>query len=259
MAENSAIAWTDHSFNPWRGCTKVSAGCARCYAETLTKRWGKSLWGPTAPRLVTSAAYWKQPVKWNREAQVKGVRRRVFCGSMCDVFEDHPTANETRPRLWDLIASTPHLDWLLLTKRPENISALRPRPAGWKSMMPEMWGNGWHNVWLGTSIEDMRVSSRAVDLRAVSARVRFISYEPALGPLDGMDLDGIHWVIYGGESGPGHREDNPEWARSMRDRCKSAGVSFFFKQRSGARPATEPTLDGEKIEEFPARRQKGAT
>lgn len=239
--ENSAIAWTDNTFNPWMGCEKVSQGCKNCYAATFTKnRMGKpELWNGT--RQVTSKLNWNKPWTWNRKAEKSGIRSRVFCGSLCDVFEDHSTVNKVRPTLWDLIRDTTFLDWQLLTKRPERIL----------SSLPEDWGEGYPNVWLGTSIEDMEVVHRADTLREVPVAVRFISYEPAIGPLDDLDLEGIHWVIYGGESGPGHREHNPDWARSMRDKCLAGKVAFFFKQSSGSRPGTNPILDGETIKQYP--------
>jgi protein gp37 len=168
-------------------------------------------------------------------------RPRVFCASLSDVFEDHPDWTPVRPELWDLIRKCPDLDWLLLTKRPENISR----------MLPADWGQGWDHVWLGTSIEDMRVAKRADDLRAIPAAVRFISYEPALGPLDALNLTRIDWVIYGGESGTGWRKDNADWARAMRDKCAAEGVTFFHKQSSGPRPGCGVELDGEILQAWP--------
>jgi protein gp37 len=240
MGAMTKIAWTDYTFNPWMGCTKVSDGCRNCYALELTKnRMGLDVWGG-APRQVTKSP-WKNAMAWNRDARVAGQRRRVFCGSLCDVFEDDATANATRPRVWQLIRECEALDWQLLTKRPENIAR----------MLPEDWGSGWPHVWLGTSIEDMRVASRADHLRAVQAAVRFISYEPALGPLDALDLAGIHWVIYGGESGPRYRPEDKAWARSMRDRCRRLGIAFFHKQSSAPRTEQGIELDGQVIREFP--------
>lgn len=130
MADKTVIAWTDHTFNPWMGCDKVSRGCAHCYAETLTRnRMGLALWGPGGERRVTTPANWRKPLAWDREARAAGVRRRVFCASLCDVFEDHPTADATRPRLWDLLRACDALDWQVLTKRPERIAA--HLPGGW--------------------------------------------------------------------------------------------------------------------------------
>ncbi len=243
MSEVTLIAWTDHTFNPWMGCTKVSDGCAHCYAETLTKnRMGLSLWGPNGKRQVTSSSNWRKPVQWNREAQVAGTQQRVFCASLCDVFEDHPVADATRPRLWELIRSTPHLAWQLLTKRPERIAR----------NLPDDWGEGgWPNVWLGTSIENNFFVARADHLREIPAVVRFISYEPALGPLDGLNLDGLDWIIYGGESGPGFRPEDKQWARDIYGRCQERGVVFFHKQSAGWRTELGIELDGQIVRNYP--------
>lgn len=245
MAEETVIAWTDHTWNPWMGCTKVSAGCTNCYAERLTHdRMGLSLWGHGARRQVTSKENWKKPLSWNRAAERSGERHLVFCASLCDVFEDHPVANETRPRVFNMIRATPWLDWQLLTKRPERIAA----------NLPADWRDGWPNVWLGTSIEDMRVAARADHLRTIPASVRFVSYEPALGPLDDLNLDGIDWMIYGGESGPGFRPHDLAWPRRMRERCAELGVAFFFKQSSAPRTEMGTTLDGETVRKYPRTR-----
>lgn len=245
MAENSLIAWTRHTFNPWMGCMKVSAGCANCYAETLTtNRMGFRVFGPpaTTERKVTSDTNWRKPLKWNREAQLAGVADRVFCASLADVFEDHPTANAARPRLWNLVRDTPFLWWLILTKRPERIRA----------ELPADWGpGGYPNVWLGTSVEDMRVAGRVDHLRDIPAAVRFISYEPALGPLDELELRGVDWVIYGGESGPGYRPHDLAWPRAMRAKCAEEGVAFFYKQSSAARTEMGIELDGEIVRQYP--------
>lgn len=223
MGESTGIAWTDHTFNPVWGCTKISEGCRRCYAATIAEKYRYAVWGP-GPRRTFGDQHWREPVAWNRRAVKAGERRRVFCGSMCDIFEDHETTTAQLPRLWLLIRETPMLDWLLLTKRPERITA----------SLPPNW-TAWRNVWFGTSIESQDVAHRADALREVPAALRFVSYEPALGPL-ALDLRGIRWVIYGGESGKGFREDRPEWAASMRAQCASAGAAFFFKQRAALRP-----------------------
>ena len=145
MGETTEISWTDHTFNPWLGCTKVSAGCTHCYAESLVNRYGWAKWGPGQARKRTSAANWRKPLAWNRAAEKAGVRRRVFCASLADVF-DHEAPAGARADLWDLIRKCPALDWQLLTKRPENIEQYLP--ADWEHY------HGWPNVWLGTTTED---------------------------------------------------------------------------------------------------------
>ena len=244
MAEESIIAWTKHTLNPWMGCVKVSDGCSNCYAEVLTAgRMGiPDLWGAKARRQRTGPGIWRKPIKWNKEAIASGESMRVFCASLCDVFEDHPQANEWRADLWDLVRATPALDWQILTKRPERIL----------ECLPEDWGDGWDHVWLGTSIEDERVAHRAQTLAQVPAAVRFISYEPAIGPLaHALDLSGIDWVIYGGESGPGYRKEDKQWARDMHALCGDNDVAFFHKQSAGHRTELGIDLDGVIVREYP--------
>jgi protein gp37 len=252
MAEKTAIAWTDFTFNPWMGCHKVSQGCTHCYAETLTKgRMGKpDLWGLTGTRQRTSPSYWRRPLRWNADAELAGTPKLVFCASLADVFEDHgtpdaPGPNQWRADLWPLIRETRWLDWQLLTKRPENFSR----------MLPDDWSvENYPNVWLGTSIEDQRVDERAVYLTSVPAVVHFVSYEPAIGPLDLVwTLPDIEWVIVGGESGPGYRKMNLDWARDMQRQVRDAGQAFFFKQDSA--PRTEMGIDalGGIYRDYPVR------
>src|SRR3970040_855847 len=200
MAKDSKIEWTDHTFNPWWGGTKVSPGCKHCYAETWARRIGQEVWGPKASRRELSAASWKQPIAWNEEAGRRKVRARVFCASMADVFEDRRDLDDKRTQLWNVIEQTPELDWLLLTKRPQNVSKLVP------------WGDTWpNNVWLGAPAENQKWLDRRMNvLTQLPARVLFLSCEPLLGPLDlGKWIDGarrglhraIDWVIAGGGSG----------------------------------------------------------
>lgn len=250
MAETTLIAWTDHTFNPWMGCTKVSEGCRNCYAETLTRnRMGLTLWGPLAGRQITKGP-WANVGKWQREAAagVPGILGRgqhlVFTGSLCDWAEDRPDLLEPRARMWDVIRSSPNLWFQMLTKRPQNI----------RRFLPDDWGDGYQNVWLGTSVEDMRVAARADILRDIPAVVRFLSYEPALGPLNDLDLRGIDWVIFGGESGPGFRQADLQWARDMRANCEERGVAFFFKQSSAFHTERGIELDGEVVRNFPVPR-----
>lgn len=244
MGKTTEIAWCDATFNPWLGCSKISAGCANCYAETLMDtRYGRVRWGPNGTRVATSAAYWKQPRAWNAEAQRTDVRRSVFCGSLCDVFEDRHDTNAWRVSLLELIELTHGLDWLLLTKRPENVVRLIQQAAG-RSVQSFFERNP--HVWIGTSVEDQAAADRRIPhLLEIPAPVRFLSMEPLLGPVNlnswlvaDMRADGggvarlnqLHWVIVGGESGQKARPMHPEWARSIRDQCRAAGVPFFFKQ-----------------------------
>jgi protein gp37 len=245
MAE-SIIAWCRYTFNPWMGCMKVSPGCAHCYAETLTKnRMGLRVWGPNSKRQVTSTGYWRQPLRWAQLAAREGKRERVFCGSLCDWAEDHPTAEATRPRLWDLIRATPELDWLLLSKRFDNIG----------NSLPADWGAGYPHVWLGVSAEDQaHYELRYPTLHAIPAAVHFISYEPALGPLQ---IDARYlpdWLIYGGESGPKFRMADVNWARSVRDQCARLFIAFFYKQSSAYRTEMGIELDGQIIRQYPTPR-----
>jgi len=301
MAEDSGISWTDNTFNPWMGCTKVSPACKFCYAERdMDHRHGKVAWGPNGTRVLTTTT-WPKPVRWNKDAAIMRKRIRVFCASLADVFEewDGPIVNATgeklfwqtkgrwdlclpkslakknrsdapvtmsdiRVRLFNLIDATPNLDWLLLTKRPENILRMWPRKLEQPS---DDWCNRHldsagrhrllyrHNVWLGTSVEsqeyaDMRIPEllKCRDL----APVLFLSCEPLVGPVNlhpwlcymgdiakpeqryseriCKPSGSIDWVITGGESGPEARPNHPEWFRSLREQSKAAGVPFHFKQ-----------------------------
>ena len=252
MSEMTIIAWTDHTFNPWMGCTKISEGCRNCYAATLTKnRMGLSLWGNHAPRQLTKAP-WQNVRQWNKLASSGdagvmgfGAPKLCFTGSLMDWAEDRDDLIDIRRDMWALIRECDHLHFQMLTKRPENI--LR--------FLPDDWGNGYSNVWIGTTIEDMRVAHRADYLREVPAVVRFVSYEPAIGPLNDLDLSGIDWVIYGGESGPGHRPEDKQWARDMKAMCEECDVAFFHKQSAGYRTELGIDLDGEIIRKFPRIRQ----
>lgn len=269
MGETTNIQWTDSTFSPWMGCTKVSPACAHCYAERDTKRWGKALWGDDAPRQVTSDANWKKPIQWNKKAEQEGVRKKVFCSSLADVFEDRRDLDEPRERLWKLIEDTPHLDWQLLTKRPENMISFTP--AGWKNAWPT-------NVWAGTTAENQEWANKRIDaLTMVPAKIRFLSCEPLLGPISlgrwfdwaeviGLKPDAkngdlladsietrrnLDWLIVGGESGSGFREMKDEWVRSLFEQARKAGIAFFFKQGFGIHPDKEPLIDGVRYTEFP--------
>ena len=244
MGETTGIAWCDSTFNPWVGCSKVSPGCKNCYAEAFDRRVGGApkhqrsdpskpmlRWGPGAPRTRTSVAYWKQPLRWDKEAEKTGQRRRVFCASMADVFdEDVPHA--WLDELQGLVVVTSHLDWLLLSKRPE---AYR------------RWGGPWDdNVHLGVTVENQREADRRIPLLlAEVCAVRFLSCEPLLEPVDlspYLKSGGIHQVIIGGESGPNARPFDLAWARSLIEQCARAKVPVFVKQL-GPAPLTSSNDD----------------
>lgn len=244
------IEWADYTFNPWVGCTKVSPACDNCYAEARDKRFndGKH-WGSGAPRHRTSALNWKQPLKWNKEAEKKATKPRVFCASLADIF-DNEVPSEWRNDLFDLIQLTPNLNWLLLTKRISNAY----------KMLPNFWSKIAPHVSLGITVVNQAEVERDIKkLINITAKVRFISVEPQLGHIDvykylsdlrkplfdypiqdfetercrlinGIDGRGIDWVIAGGESGLGARPSHPFWFESLRDQCQRVNVPFFFKQ-----------------------------
>jgi protein gp37 len=261
MAEQSKIEWTDHTFNPWEGCQKVAPECDNCYAEACDVRFtGGTHWGPKAPRRRTSAQNWQKPRRWNAQAEAfqatHGRRQRVFCASLADVF-DNAVNPAWRSDLWALIRECDQMDWLLLTKRPQNMA----------KMLPPDWNDGWPNVWLGTSAGTQKTADQNIPhLLKTPAAIRFVSAEPMLGQLDlrrwlyamldhhaaglsddpmaaGLLCDAIKsghasgpmrpaldWVICGGESGTNARPMHPKWAQALRDQCQQAGTAFLFKQ-----------------------------
>lgn len=277
MSEHTKIQWADHTFNPWIGCTKISPGCAHCYAEARDKRHliePVDHWGKNVPRLRTSAANWKLPVKWNREREtliaqrryrgdfttIMARRARVFCASLADWLDDEVPV-EWLADLLQLIHDTPHLDWLLLTKRPENwncriLAACNSAAVGVNhgaAALCHRWlcGRAPANVWLGISVEDQRHADERIPLLlSIPAKVRFLSCEPLLGPVDlkrhttfmdglrPVPTGGIHWCIIGGESGHDARPCNLEWIASLVAQCQAAGVATFVKQL-GAVPITD--------------------
>lgn len=233
MSDTTLIAWTEHTWNPWRGCTKISPGCAHCYMFTAQRRWGND------PEVVVRTQKWSQPARWEQEAIRKRKRAMVFTCSWSDWF--HDAADGWRDEAWAVVKSCPHLDFQILTKRPERIAA----------HLPADWGRGYPNVWLGVSIENPRFQWRADILRPIPASVRFISAEPLLAPLPTLDLTGIHWLIVGGESGPDYRPMQVEWARDLRAKAKAAGTAFFFKQSAAPRTEMGIKLDGRIVREYP--------
>jgi protein gp37 len=243
MSDITAIEWTDHTFNPWWGCSRVSPACVSCYADEWAKRWGFEVWRRGGARRMLSEANWQKPYKWNRQAMKTGIPEKVFSASMADVFEDHPQVVEARKRLFKVIEETAWLRWQLLTKRIENVMGMVP------------WGNAWPpNVWLGTSVEtqdyavalgDPSGRERIPVLLEIPAAVHFLSCEPLLGPVNLPEDDRLDWVITGGESGTRARRTDPEWFRSLHEQCTSQGIAFFMKQ-TGVVLAREWGLDSHK-------------
>jgi protein gp37 len=237
MAENSKIEWCHHSFSPWIGCQKVSDGCNKCYAERdMDHRFHRVQWGPHGERKRTTPSYWKQPQRWAKAASENGKRPRVFCAHYAD-WLDNQVPTEWRADLAEIIEATPELDWLLLTKRIENYPRLAP------------WSQAPRNVWLGVTTENQEWYGKRWALleRIPAAAVRFISYEPALGPLTISGTQLPDWIICGGESGPGARWMDPQWARDLRDECATLGLPFFFKQMTSKRPIPADLL----VRQFP--------
>jgi len=239
VADTTGIEWCDSTFNPWMGCTRVSPACDDCYAARSTPARTLGItWGPGEPRRRTSVANWKQPEQWQRQAAEfrakHGRRRRVFCASLADVF-DNEVPDQWRVDLFRLIASTPDLDWQLVTKRIGNVA----RMLGDYRTVPLL-----PNIWLGITVVNQPEYDRDIGkLLRVPAAVHFLSIEPMLSAID-MRMGGasmpdysehrplarLDWVICGGESGPKARPMHPDWARSLRDQCAAAGVPFLFKQ-----------------------------
>jgi len=223
MSEHTKIAWADSSWNPWIGCSHAGPGCDHCYAEAQNKlrKWNGGSWGNTAPRQVTSEKNWGYPVSWNHKALAgrcgkDGKRWLVFAGDLCDVF-DHLGEKAARARMWDLFRQTSKLTWMILTKRPQQIS----------KFLPPDWGEGYKNVWLGASVENRKNGYPRIDaLRNVPASVRFLSCEPLLEGLADVDLAGIQWAIVGGESGPQARPFDINWALRLSSNARSSPPGF---------------------------------
>lgn len=255
MAKDSKIGWTHHTFNAWWGCQRVSPGCGLgkdkggCYAESFAKRVGLQIWGAQAPRRFFGDSHWAEPLRWNRDAEKRGVRERVFCNSFGDVFEDREDLVPHRERLWKLIEATPALDWLILTKRPENIARL---------------GNPvLKRCWVGITAENQEwLAKRIMWLMEVDCAVRFVSFEPLLGPVDPTNIElyapkgnmpgvwfnalkghvigpdelierQIDWAIVGGESGAAFREMGMQWLTDVVAMFVAEGLPVYVKQDSG--------------------------
>jgi protein gp37 len=245
VGADSKIEWTDHTFNPWIGCTRVSPGCDHCYAESMANRYGWAKWGQGEKRRRTSEANWLAPLRWDVKAKAVGRRLKVFCASLADVF-DNEVPEEWRADLFHLIERTPNLDWLLLTKRIGNV----PKMTDWRDEPHD-------NVWLGISVVNQEEADRDIPkLQAIPARVHFLSCEPLLGAIDFRKVPGFNrvntnlygwWVIVGGESGAGARMMDPEWARGLRDLCSAGHVPFFMKQMTKKAPIPDDLM----VRQFP--------
>ena len=224
MGVHTGIEWTDATWNPITGCTKISPGCKNCYAERLALR----LRAMGSPRYRSGFETTLQPdqvdlpLRWRRP-------RRVFVNSMSDLFHE-VVPDDYIQRVFEVMVAAHWHVFQVLTKRSARLASLAPR-LPWPP-----------NVWQGVSVESARYVRRIDDLRLVPAAVGFLSVEPLLAPISALPLDGIHWVIVGGKSGPRRRAVSPDWIRSIRDQCISAGVPFFFKQWGGRTPKSEGKL-----------------
>jgi len=251
MADTTAISWTEHTWNPWRGCTKISPGCAHCYMYTQQLRYQKNAKDPQKfnPFIVQqTGSTWNDPLRWQKAAAAAGKIERVFTCSWSDFF--HKDADAWRPRAWEIIRQCPNLQFQILTKRPENIAARLPM----KDSLGLQWGPAWPwpNVWLGVSVENSKFLWRVRELTDIPAHVHFVSAEPLLDSLRKLNLEHIEWLIVGGESGKGFRPMKTEWAAELRDKCVARGVAFFFKQIAAYRTESGCILDGREWKEYPA-------
>lgn len=247
MAEKTDISWTDATINFWWGCAKYSPGCLHCYADQTNDRHQRAEWGVGTIRTWIDGCE-ELAGKLNRKARRTGEVIKAFSNSMSDFFEVHDTLDGYRERAWDIIRKNRHLKWLLLTKRSNNII---------RNLPEDFFDGGFSHVHLGASVESETYVNRLDDLRSIRdwGGVRWISYEPALSPIDHVvNLDKISWVIYGGESSmslKGFRKDNDEWARRIRDKCERENVAFFYKQNSGLKKNLIETLDGVEYKKYP--------
>ncbi len=238
MADNSAIEWTDATWNPVTGCTKISAGCDNCYAERFAERFRGVKGHPYEPGfdLTLRPERLAQPLRWHHP-------RMIFVNSMSDLFHKG-VPYEFVSKVFDTMEQARWHNFQVLTKRSSRM----------RNFVNRRYGEGTppSHIWLGVSVEDGTKLSRVRHLQQTHAGVRFLSVEPLIGPVGQLDLDGIHWVIVGGESGPGARPMDPAWAREVRDQCVAAGVPFFFKQWGGLRPKSGGRLlDDQEWSEFP--------
>lgn len=248
MATNSSIEWTEATWNPVAGCSVISPGCSNCYAMRLAGRleaMGQTKYAGTT-RTSGGRPKWNGVVRVDEESlrlpSAWKTGRMIFVNSMADLFHEAVPVSFIR-RVFGTMQATPQHTFQILTKRAERLESLSPK-LEWPS-----------DVWMGVSVENSDYSRRIHSLRTTGAAIKFLSLEPLLGPLDELILDNIDWVIVGGESGPGARSMDPQWVRSIRDQCVSAGIAFHFKQWGGPnKKKTGRLLDGQTWEEFPATR-----
>jgi len=241
VGDVTTISWSQATWNPWIGCQKVGPGCDNCYAEARDQRFeGGVHWGPGAERRRTSVATWRKPYRWDRRAMEAGVRTRVFCASLADVF-DNAVDPQWRRDAAAVIRDTPHLDWMLLTKRIGLVNRMVERDFG---------GDLPRNVWMGASVVTQEEADRDIPkLLDVDASVRWLSMEPLIErvQVDPVQMRGLDMIVVGGESGRGARHMSLEWARDLLQQAHKGGTAFHFKQMSQAdRPA-----DYGEIEAFP--------
>ena len=240
MSEHSKISWTDHTFNPWWGCVKVSPACDHCYAESFSKRVGNDVWGIDAPRRFFGDKHWNEPLKWNKRAQFNGLTEYVFCSSMCDIFEVHPIVQRECGRLATLIPQTSSLTWLLLTKRWNEI---KRRASVWKHP----------NAMMGVTVENQDFTYR------ITPEVSWISAEPLFDRINIRPFrnTGLLWVIVGGESGSRAREMPLEAAQDLIEQCRELGIRVHFKQTGDvlARKLGLKDKSGKDSSEWPAELQ----
>ena len=235
MGNETAISWTEHTWNPWKGCTHVSPGCDHCYADRQMTKLGLNF------KVVTRTKTWGDPLRWQKAAEQAGCVETVFTCSWSDWFHHH--ADEWRPEAWQIIRRCPNLHFQILTKRAERMAR----------HLPPDWGEGYPNVWLGVSVESQKYKWRLDYLRKTPARVRFVSAEPLLEDpeLTGDQVEGIHQIIVGGESGPGYRPMDHQWARNILELCRQRGIAYFFKQSAAPRTEMGTRLDDREYQEYP--------
>jgi protein gp37 len=239
MGSTTKIITADHTWNPWIGCNPISAGCAHCYAETMNKRWK---WIPDFAVVTRTKTTWKNPPRWQKEAEAEGRVGMVFCASLSDFF--HPAADQWRAEAWGVIKNTPNLIWRLTTKMPQLVA----------DRLPPDWGTGYPNVWLGVTVEMRKYLWRLDAIKKVPAAAHYLAAEPLLEDLMpdlAEHISGVDWAVLGGETGNGHRVMDAQWARNVRDLCNERGIAFWFLGHGGTHQK-DTLLDGVEHTAYPA-------